>query len=193
MSVIMVICWLVMARGSQHSPQPAIINFSCRTCDADRAWSGSQPECKEINCGWPNNGIFPNGWFEASRTNLNAVITFRLDVRNKPLWHFLKFWDCPWFYIFIFWQRKSPGNCVAFPPYKYQFFRFQYWTHELMIFADAMKEWSLKVKNSKLPAELMERQVELSNENEYLVNCYPSDVGIILIASAAGKINPSLW
>ena len=62
-----------------------------------------------------------------------------------------------------------------------------------MIFADAMKEWSLKVKNNKQPAELMERQVELSNENEYLVNCYPSDVGIILIASAAVKINPSLW
>ena len=56
-----------------------------RTCDVDRQWSGAQPECKEINCGWPNNGIFPNGWFEASRTNLNAVITFRLNL--QPIVH----------------------------------------------------------------------------------------------------------
>ena len=37
----------------------------------------------EINCGWPNNGLFPNGWFEGSRTNLNAVITFRCHEGMK--------------------------------------------------------------------------------------------------------------
>ena len=54
-----------------------------RTCDSDRLWSGGQPECVEINCGWPNNGLFPNGWFEGSRTNLNAVITFRCHEGMK--------------------------------------------------------------------------------------------------------------
>ena len=49
-----------------------------RTCEAGREWSGSQPACTEINCGRPGNDAFPNGWVEGTRTNLNAIITFRL-------------------------------------------------------------------------------------------------------------------
>ncbi len=38
-----------------------------RTCESDRQWSGSHPECKEINCGAPGGGHLPNGWLEGSR------------------------------------------------------------------------------------------------------------------------------
>ena len=66
---------------------------SFRTCDADRQWSGGEPECKEINCGRPNNGLFPNGWFEVGRTNLNAVVTFRYDITLDSLYKFLKLYE----------------------------------------------------------------------------------------------------
>ena len=54
-----------------------IVGNGTRTCDADKKWSGTGPKCREINCGQPNGGLFPNGWFEGSRTSLNAVMTFR--------------------------------------------------------------------------------------------------------------------
>jgi len=54
-----------------------IVGNGTRTCEEDRAWSGKIPDCREINCGQPNGGVFPNGWFEGSRTSLNAVMSFR--------------------------------------------------------------------------------------------------------------------
>ena len=52
-----------------------IVGDNTRSCGEDKLWSGSKPECKEINCGSP--GSLPNGWLEGSRTTLHAVITFR--------------------------------------------------------------------------------------------------------------------
>jgi len=54
-----------------------IVGNGTRTCEANKNWSGTMPQCREINCGQPNGGLFPNGWFEGSRTSLNAVMTFR--------------------------------------------------------------------------------------------------------------------
>ena len=54
-----------------------------RTCEADQQWSGPEPSCVEINCPLPNGGILPNGWFEGSRTGLNAVIRFRCQPGMK--------------------------------------------------------------------------------------------------------------
>ena len=68
----------------------SVVSFQCsygfmlagngtRTCQADQQWSGRQPHCVEINCPFPNGGILPNGWFEGSRSGLNAVIRFRCE------------------------------------------------------------------------------------------------------------------
>lgn len=52
-----------------------LIGDSVRRCERDKQWTGTQPSCKEINCGSP--GILPNGWLEGTRTTLHAVVTFR--------------------------------------------------------------------------------------------------------------------
>ncbi|KAJ8978205.1 hypothetical protein NQ317_014721 [Molorchus minor] len=54
-----------------------LIGESTRRCGADKKWSGSQPTCKEINCGHP--GRLWNGWLEniEGGTGLGASIIFR--------------------------------------------------------------------------------------------------------------------
>ncbi|XP_030753340.1 uncharacterized protein LOC115880296 [Sitophilus oryzae] len=54
-----------------------LVGESTRRCGADRKWSGSQPVCKEINCGHP--GRLWNGWLEniEAGTGLGASIIFR--------------------------------------------------------------------------------------------------------------------
>ncbi|XP_076260368.1 hig-anchoring scaffold protein isoform X2 [Rhynchophorus ferrugineus] len=54
-----------------------LVGESTRRCGADRKWSGSQPVCKEINCGHP--GRLWNGWLEniETGTGLGASIIFR--------------------------------------------------------------------------------------------------------------------
>ncbi|KAK9874005.1 hypothetical protein WA026_002356 [Henosepilachna vigintioctopunctata] len=54
-----------------------LVGESTRRCGADRKWSGSQPQCKEINCGHP--GRLWNGWLEniEGGTGLGASIIFR--------------------------------------------------------------------------------------------------------------------
>ncbi|XP_057654264.1 sushi, von Willebrand factor type A, EGF and pentraxin domain-containing protein 1 isoform X10 [Diorhabda carinulata] len=54
-----------------------LVGESTRRCGADKKWSGSQPVCKEINCGHP--GRLWNGWLEniEAGTGLGASIIFR--------------------------------------------------------------------------------------------------------------------
>ncbi|XP_050294789.1 uncharacterized protein LOC126734965 isoform X2 [Anthonomus grandis grandis] len=54
-----------------------LVGESTRRCGADRKWSGTQPVCKEINCGHP--GRLWNGWLEniEGGTGLGASIIFR--------------------------------------------------------------------------------------------------------------------
>nr|XP_040565063.1 sushi, von Willebrand factor type A, EGF and pentraxin domain-containing protein 1-like isoform X2 [Lepeophtheirus salmonis] len=52
-----------------------LIGDSVRRCERNKQWTGTEPHCKEINCGSP--GILPNGWLEGTRTTLHAVVTFR--------------------------------------------------------------------------------------------------------------------
>lgn len=52
-----------------------LIGDSVRRCERNKMWTGTEPTCKEINCGSP--GILPNGWLEGTRTTLHAVVTFR--------------------------------------------------------------------------------------------------------------------
>merc|ERR1719204_1056990 len=54
-----------------------IVGNGTRMCGTEKKWSGSEPRCEEINCGKPNNGVFPNGFFEGSQQTLNAVIRFQ--------------------------------------------------------------------------------------------------------------------
>ncbi|XP_045513614.1 uncharacterized protein LOC123707539 isoform X2 [Pieris brassicae] len=54
-----------------------LVGDATRRCGADKKWSGTQPLCKEINCGHP--GQLWNGWLEniSSGTGLGASIIFR--------------------------------------------------------------------------------------------------------------------
>ncbi|KAF5269827.1 hypothetical protein FQR65_LT05873 [Abscondita terminalis] len=54
-----------------------LVGETTRRCGADKKWSGSQPVCKEINCGHP--GRLWNGWLEniEAGTGLGASIIFR--------------------------------------------------------------------------------------------------------------------
>lgn len=54
-----------------------IVGESSRRCGADKKWSGSLPQCKEINCGHP--GTLYNGWLENTETGfgLGASVIFR--------------------------------------------------------------------------------------------------------------------
>ncbi|KAG7300622.1 hypothetical protein JYU34_014915 [Plutella xylostella] len=54
-----------------------LVGDATRRCGADKKWSGTQPACKEINCGHP--GQLWNGWLEniSSGTGLGASIIFR--------------------------------------------------------------------------------------------------------------------
>ncbi|XP_031335519.1 sushi, von Willebrand factor type A, EGF and pentraxin domain-containing protein 1-like isoform X3 [Photinus pyralis] len=54
-----------------------LVGETTRRCGADKKWSGSQPVCKEINCGHP--GRLWNGWLEniEGGTGLGASIIFR--------------------------------------------------------------------------------------------------------------------
>ncbi|XP_055372262.1 uncharacterized protein LOC129606153 isoform X4 [Condylostylus longicornis] len=54
-----------------------LIGESSRRCGADKKWTGSLPQCKEINCGHP--GVLYNGWLEniEAGTGLGASIIFR--------------------------------------------------------------------------------------------------------------------
>ncbi|CAG9821323.1 unnamed protein product [Phaedon cochleariae] len=54
-----------------------LVGESTRRCGADKKWTGSQPTCKEINCGHP--GRLWNGWLEniEAGTGLGASIIFR--------------------------------------------------------------------------------------------------------------------
>ncbi|XP_047540229.1 uncharacterized protein LOC125073443 isoform X1 [Vanessa atalanta] len=54
-----------------------LVGDATRRCGADKKWSGTQPVCKEINCGHP--GQLWNGWLEniSSGTGLGASIIFR--------------------------------------------------------------------------------------------------------------------
>ncbi|VVC93465.1 unnamed protein product [Leptidea sinapis] len=54
-----------------------LVGDATRRCGADKKWSGTQPICKEINCGHP--GQLWNGWLEniSSGTGLGASIIFR--------------------------------------------------------------------------------------------------------------------
>jgi len=54
-----------------------LLGESSRRCGADKKWSGSLPQCKEINCGHP--GTLYNGWLENTETGfgLGASIIFR--------------------------------------------------------------------------------------------------------------------
>lgn len=54
-----------------------IVGESSRRCGADKKWSGSLPQCKEINCGHP--GSLYNGWMENTDAGfgLGASIIFR--------------------------------------------------------------------------------------------------------------------
>ncbi|CAH0550197.1 unnamed protein product [Brassicogethes aeneus] len=54
-----------------------LLGESTRRCGADKKWSGTQPTCKEINCGHP--GRLWNGWLEniEGGTGLGASIIFR--------------------------------------------------------------------------------------------------------------------
>jgi len=53
------------------------VGNATRMCESDRTWSGSEPECKEINCGPPGGGLIPNGWLEGSRTSMHSVVAFK--------------------------------------------------------------------------------------------------------------------
>ncbi|XP_068084486.1 sushi, von Willebrand factor type A, EGF and pentraxin domain-containing protein 1 [Anabrus simplex] len=54
-----------------------LVGEPTRRCGADRRWTGTQPQCKEINCGHP--GPLYNGWIEniEAGTGLGASIIFR--------------------------------------------------------------------------------------------------------------------
>ncbi|XP_063237081.1 sushi, von Willebrand factor type A, EGF and pentraxin domain-containing protein 1 isoform X2 [Bacillus rossius redtenbacheri] len=54
-----------------------LVGEPTRRCGADKKWTGSQPQCKEINCGHP--GPLYNGWLEniEAGTGLGASIIFR--------------------------------------------------------------------------------------------------------------------
>ncbi|KAG5681085.1 hypothetical protein PVAND_010551 [Polypedilum vanderplanki] len=54
-----------------------LIGESSRRCGADKKWSGSLPQCKEINCGHP--GTLYNGWLENVEAGfgLGSSIIFR--------------------------------------------------------------------------------------------------------------------
>ncbi|XP_073962964.1 uncharacterized protein [Choristoneura fumiferana] len=60
-----------------------LVGDATRRCGADKKWSGSQPLCKEINCGHP--GQLWNGWLEniSSGTGLGASIIFRCQDGMK--------------------------------------------------------------------------------------------------------------
>ena len=51
----------------------------------DQLWPGAAPPALlgYTALSQPNNGVFPNGWFEGARTNLNAVMTFRCHPGMK--------------------------------------------------------------------------------------------------------------
>ncbi|XP_021948742.1 sushi, von Willebrand factor type A, EGF and pentraxin domain-containing protein 1 isoform X2 [Folsomia candida] len=51
-----------------------LVGDGTRRCGPNKRWSGSDIQCKEINCGSP--GILPNGWLEGTRTTLHAVVIF---------------------------------------------------------------------------------------------------------------------
>ncbi|ODN03359.1 Sushi, von Willebrand factor type A, EGF and pentraxin domain-containing protein 1 [Orchesella cincta] len=51
-----------------------LVGESTRRCGPNKRWSGTEPQCKEINCGSP--GILYNGWLDGSRMTLHAVIEF---------------------------------------------------------------------------------------------------------------------
>jgi hypothetical protein len=54
-----------------------LVGESSRRCGADKKWSGSLPQCREINCGHP--GTLYNGWLEQGEVGfgLGARIIFR--------------------------------------------------------------------------------------------------------------------
>ncbi|KAL0811803.1 hypothetical protein ABMA28_009231 [Loxostege sticticalis] len=60
-----------------------LVGDATRRCGADKKWSGTQPVCKEINCGHP--GQLWNGWLEniSSGTGLGASIIFRCQDGMK--------------------------------------------------------------------------------------------------------------
>ncbi|XP_012545704.3 uncharacterized protein LOC101741571 isoform X2 [Bombyx mori] len=60
-----------------------LVGDATRRCGADKKWSGTQPLCKEINCGHP--GQLWNGWLEniSSGTGLGASIIFRCQDGMK--------------------------------------------------------------------------------------------------------------
>ncbi|KAG6451661.1 uncharacterized protein LOC115444557 [Manduca sexta] len=60
-----------------------LVGDATRRCGADKKWSGTQPMCKEINCGHP--GQLWNGWLEniSSGTGLGASIIFRCQDGMK--------------------------------------------------------------------------------------------------------------
>ncbi|KAL4708940.1 hypothetical protein ACJJTC_014968, partial [Scirpophaga incertulas] len=60
-----------------------LVGDATRRCGADKKWSGTQPACKEINCGHP--GQLWNGWLEniSSGTGLGASIIFRCQDGMK--------------------------------------------------------------------------------------------------------------
>nr|CAD7445089.1 unnamed protein product [Timema bartmani] len=60
-----------------------LIGEPTRRCGADKKWSGTQPKCKEINCGHPGN--LYNGWLEniEAGTGLGASIIFRCHDGTK--------------------------------------------------------------------------------------------------------------
>ncbi|XP_072947913.1 sushi, von Willebrand factor type A, EGF and pentraxin domain-containing protein 1 [Epargyreus clarus] len=60
-----------------------LVGDATRRCGADKKWSGTQPICKEINCGHP--GQLWNGWLEniSSGTGLGASIIFRCQDGMK--------------------------------------------------------------------------------------------------------------
>ncbi|XP_053618316.1 uncharacterized protein Hasp isoform X2 [Plodia interpunctella] len=60
-----------------------LVGAATRRCGADKKWSGTQPLCKEINCGHP--GQLWNGWLEniSSGTGLGASIIFRCQDGMK--------------------------------------------------------------------------------------------------------------